>query len=557
MRKIKLLFSVFIVFVVACLFFSGSFLAFANPDIELNDHTEEIYLIKGDLETIKTHGLQRISITSPDIADIADLQEDNVLMIGKQPGHTPVFVWDQYGKRNLIVRVFDDDLGFVKDRLETLLAKADIKGIKLDINQSEGKVILSGNVAPKKKEEFEKLIGAFGSSIMNFVKPIGEEDLIQIDAMIAELNTTLSKVMGFDWTSALAYTETLPNKTIDGWGDYFKIGEFKRSTQIISTINALITEGKGRVLSKPKLVTETGKDASFLVGGEIPIVTTSTTATAITENVTYRSYGVNLTINPTITDDNRVDIKLTISISDIDASNAVGDKAAFTTRNAQTQLLLDNGQTVVLAGLLKQNKGETITRIPILSDVPVMGALFRKKSSSPNSETELVVSLTPTILKSSKSLAQKAKESERKVVIISKPTASQSESSQFSSITVESPSGSASSIGDQAMNTSTFVPKEMVSYIRDVQEKIAQTVIYPEMARQYGWEGTVKLDLSINYDGTLKSVIVKESSGHDVFDYDAVNTAQKLSPYSVFPPEIDSEQINITIPIVYSLKNSL
>jgi len=219
--------------------------------------------------------------------------------------------------------------------------------------------------------------------------------------------------------------------------------------------------------------------------------------------------------------------------------------------------LLDNGQTVVLAGLLKENKGQTITRIPILSDVPVLGAMFRKKTNSPNTETELVVSLTPTILKSSKSLAKKAKEDERKVVIISKPSVSQGESSQFSTITVESPSGAPASIGDQAINTSTFVPKEMVSYIRDVQEKIAQSVIFPEMARQYGWEGTVKLDLSINYDGTLKSVIVKESSGHDVFDYDAVNTAQKLSPYSVFPPEIDSEQINITIPIVYSLKNSL
>jgi protein TonB len=95
----------------------------------------------------------------------------------------------------------------------------------------------------------------------------------------------------------------------------------------------------------------------------------------------------------------------------------------------------------------------------------------------------------------------------------------------------------------------------LTEYVGEVQRKLSQAIIYPEEARQYGWEGTVKLGVLILNDGTLAFVLVKESSGHDVFDEVALNTAKKLAPFAPFPPDTDLKELNVTIPIVYSLGN--
>ncbi len=93
----------------------------------------------------------------------------------------------------------------------------------------------------------------------------------------------------------------------------------------------------------------------------------------------------------------------------------------------------------------------------------------------------------------------------------------------------------------------------MTEYVNDVQRKISQSIMYPQEARQYGWEGTVKLGVLILNDGTLAFALVKESSGHDIFDEGALNTTKRLAPFSAFPPDTDLQELNMTIPIIYSL----
>jgi len=256
-------------------------------------------------------------------------------------------------------------------------------------------------VLDQKKDAYEQILGPFSNYVFNYVEEYS--DLIQIDVQISELNTTLQKALGIDWNTGadgmiLTYEETMP--VIDGSvKDLFKIGDFKRTSAIQAIVTALIAEGEARVLSKPSIVVKNDEPASFLVGGEIPVrsTTTSTGGSSVQENVDYTSYGIDVKVTPKIIGE-KIEVKLAVGIRDIDASNAVGENVAFTSRTADTILFLDDGQTIVLAGLIKHNKAETVTGVPFLRRIPVIGFLFRNKNWPADTEQEVVISLTPRIV---------------------------------------------------------------------------------------------------------------------------------------------------------------
>ena len=99
-------------------------------------------------------------------------------------------------------------------------------------------------------------------------------------------------------------------------------------------------------------------------------------------------------------------------------------------------------------------------------------------------------------------------------------------------------------------------PSNIDEYVRAVQQKIAQAIVYPQEAERAGREGTVRLSLLILSDGTLATAMVRESSGYEIFDEYTLNTARKLAPYSSFPSNTDLRELNVTIPVVYSLKKN-
>lgn len=559
--------------------------------------TKDIWLIKGELETIKTNSLTRVSITNPDITDVTRTASDHVLLLAKQAGQTTLFIWDAAGKKMYNIYVTDENLARAKSRLGQLLNEAGLGGISLEINDKEGKLMLLGKVPTAKKEIFKKLTDPFTANIIDLTEEKTQEDLVQIDAQILELNSSYAKNMGIEWTSALSWKETLPTFNVNAPTDFLKIGNFLRADPITAKINALITEGKGRILSRPKLVCASGKEARFLVGGEIPISTTTTSSGGtVQENVQFRPYGVNLTVTPTIKD-TKVNILLNIYVTDIDASNKVGNNVAFTTRTAQTELYLEDGQTVILAGLIKNSQNQTIKRIPIFSDIPILGAVFRTRLNSPaNTETELVITLKPTILTSENmnpasgqmspvakvDLGRSAEElkstgSQKALTTLSpgqrassqasmpsaaqpaqgqtaqKSTAEQQETTDVSA-TSEAKISSASEPAASEFNK--VIPATVGNYVRTIQESIARKIMYPQEAREKGWMGTVKLSLRILEDGTLAFATIKESSGYEVFDEDALSTAKSLAPYSAFPSELTVRELTITLPIVYSLKDT-
>ena len=544
-----------------------------------NNYTgyEEIQVLKGDMYTLSTKNLVRVSVTDPSIADINDAKPAKITLMGKQPGQTALFVWDESGKKTYVVRVVDEDLDLVRTRIAGLLDSAGITGVTIENNYHEGKVVLSGDIPEDKIPVLDKIVDPLSDRVINFVKQEAVKDLIQIDMQVTELSTTLSKVLGVDWTASSGSTGGVASSTSSAlnpawteanlptsgkFKDLLKLGDFSRTSSLVATVNALITEGKAKVLSKPRLVVVNGKEATFLVGGEIPIRTTTTSSSgggSISNNVEFKEYGVSMAITPTI-NDGKVDIVLNVEISDVDQATqkAIGSAdVAFTTRSAQTQLRLDDRQTIVLAGLIKKRDNLNVDRVPFLGSIPILGLLFRSTNRSP-SETEVVISLTPTIIHGSKPAPAPAP---APVVVAppppEPPVVIKKDDIPSEPIPAQEKAPEGPIITKNAASGSVMVPEALQPYARAVQEKISSAIAYPYEAQQNGWQGTVKLSLIVRKDGSLRDVIVKESSGYDVFDKDAVNTAQILAPYDPFPESITEEQLTITIPIVYSLDSFL
>src|SRR3989338_374017 len=125
--------------------FGFSFAVLTSVGAEAIDTTtaKEVYLIKGELVSLTTDGLERISVTHPEVADILKADEEEILMVGQSVGQTTLFVWDKQGKRSLTVHLFSQDLKLVKSRLETLFKAADIVEAVLEIDGREGKVVIA------------------------------------------------------------------------------------------------------------------------------------------------------------------------------------------------------------------------------------------------------------------------------------------------------------------------------------------------------------------------------------------------------------------------------
>ena len=170
-----------------------------------------------------------------------------------------------------------------------------------------------------------------------------------------------------------------------------------RNSLVDLELSALQSEGKGEVISSPRVITANGKQAAIEQGREIPFQNaTSSGATA----VQFKKAVLSLNVTPQITPDNRVIMDLAVT-NDSQGANVAqsggGSAPAIDTRKVTTQVLVDNGQTVVLGGIYEQTSNDSVTKVPLLGDVPLLGALFRTKSKVQN-KTELLIFITPKIL---------------------------------------------------------------------------------------------------------------------------------------------------------------
>jgi len=364
--------------------------------------------------------ISRVSLTSSDIADALVTSPNQLLVHGKLPGTISMFVWDRAGAIRRYEVMVQRDLARLSEQVTALFP-----GEQIAVESNGKNIVLSGKVS--NKDVIEKAINVASGYVDKREEVV---TLLQL-AQGAPTNQVLLRVR-FAEVSRSAMTQlgvtlfTGPNgshnwvgrSTTEQFGDqprfnnddpinpklvfsdFLNLFLFNQKEQIGAVIKALQTSGKFQSLAEPNLVAESGKEASFLAGGEFPIPVAQGSGANLAISVMFKEFGIRLNFTPTVNGD-RVHLKVRPEVSTLDFGNAVvlnGFRIpALTTRRTETELELQNGQTFAIAGLLNNTVSSTMQKIPGIGDIPILGLLFKSKAAQKD-QTELVVMITPEIL---------------------------------------------------------------------------------------------------------------------------------------------------------------
>jgi len=514
----------------------------------VDDSAEEVRCFVGEAKLLPVNKPIRVAIGNPAIADVANVTNSEVTINPKAVGSTTFIVWDNYGEQAYRLKVFSEDTSLIKRRVDNMLSKLNLPGISSKAEDEEGKVVLLGTVkSSQDKEKIATALGSLKDKLVDLVTIKEEETSLEIDVQVVEVNSGYQDQLGFTWPGSINFTEVgspgLNAAAGTTWGKVFHVSDLFRGTGATAApftlkLDALIQEGKARILSRPRLSCQSGKEAKLVVGGEVPVLsgsvtpgTSGSTSVGATSggSVEYKEYGIILSINPTLEEASRIHLNLNVIVSELGDQVSTTYALAYkmTKRTATTELFLNDGETMVIGGLIKKKNKEVVRKVPWLSNLPVVGAVFRQKTVQQGwtddlnniNDTELFITLTPKVVAQAKA-QEELKE---------KPPAAPS-----------------------PVNLDTSNP--ILNYSRIIQKKILANLVYPVQAKEAGFQGTVKLSLRLSYQGELLDAKIKESSTHQLLDDDALNTAQKIAPYPPFPPAIKADDIWVDIPIIYQLK---
>ena len=219
--------------------------------------------------------------------------------------------------------------------------------------------------------------------------------LIEIAIEITEINNNKAKEFGIKWVDEIS-TGELFIQSEAGNSIYPSLVEFNdwvRYTPLSAKLKLLQESGSAQVLSNPKLVTKSGTKARFLVGGEFPIAVSGVSG----GNVEWKEYGIIMEILPKILPEDKIDISIETELSRLDWANAVQGLPNIAKRQARSNVILKNQQTIVIAGLIENYKDKKSSGIPILSDIPLLGTLFKNTKIIDN-KTNVLIFVTPKIV---------------------------------------------------------------------------------------------------------------------------------------------------------------
>jgi pilus assembly protein CpaC len=528
-------------FGLLCLITFITILPFKSYSASVAD--DEIKLYLGQAQIVPVSSPKRIAIGNPSIADVVNVTKSELTINPKAAGNTTLVVWDNFGEQSYRLKVFVEDTLIIKKRIDNLLSKLNLPGIQSKAEDEEGKVLLLGNVKnAKDKERVATALVQVKDKIIDLITVKEEEAVIEIDVQVIELQKGSQDTLGFTWPGSMTLTEVgSPGIQAAGtvWGKLFKVANESRAAFTLK-IDALIQEGKARILSRPRLSCQSGKEAKLVVGGEVPVLSgtvtpnsSGSTGTGATTNgsVEYKEYGIILNVKPLLEDSGRIHLGLDVSVSEIGDQVQTEYALAYklTKRTATTELFLDDGQTMAIGGLIKQNTAEDLKRVPWLSDIPVLGALFRQRTKNVGfnsnlnqpQDTELFITLTPRV--------------------ISRQMVGQNEIVSTEPVSLS------------PVSREEYPTDPVITYSKIVQKRILDGFSYPSTARQAGFQGTVKLSLKLSHQGNLLDLKLKDPSGYRILDDDALNTAQKAAPYPPFPPTIKEQEFWVDIPIIYQL----
>lgn len=495
---------------------------------------ERLEIRLGELRTLPVKELTRVAIGDPKIADVSVVNSHELLIIPKGVGETTLMLWDGGGSRRLVLAVSDPEPSKLSASLVALLAEPDFS--KTQVKVDGDKIFLTGHVPSEQAHErLQRMIDSFPNTI-NLVQkpgkaPAAAEKMIELQVHILEMEKNFTDKLGVDWVNSLSASETpfeapsnTDNSLSERFADIFRVGSFSRSG-LSFVLNAVISQGKGRLLAAPNLVTSSGKPATSFAGIEIPVVSsTSVSAGVVTQSVAFKNVGVTLDITPTIVerpDGDRIVTSLSAKISSVDTGTSIVVSGTtvpgFKTRQVKTEIETRPEEAIVISGLLQNEEGRSEAKVPGLGNMPVLGYLFKSRDVK-QTQTELVITVTPRLVKD---------QAEAKADDLAL---------------------------DQALTNAEVagsVNNPQLRYALQIQGNIAKAIRYPQREKELSLGGTVKVKLHLFSDGTLGRAVVSSSSGIEALDAEALKAAESQAPYPRFPSDFAGRELWLEVPVIF------
>jgi pilus assembly protein CpaC len=390
-------------------------IAIAGSSIVYAGENDSVNLTVGRSTVVATAtAISRVSLTSADVADALVTSSNELLINGKNPGTISMFVWDRAGAIHKYEINVQRDLNRLSDQLKELFP-----GEKIAAQSSGKSVVLSGVVSAQAVAEKAMSVAAGyvdkKEDVVSLLQvvPNGASNQVLLKVRFAEVSRNAMSQLGASLFTAgykdyigRSATDQIPAPTFDYksgglvFSDYLNLFVFDAKDGLGAVLKALQTKGLFQSLAEPNLVAQSGKEASFLAGGEFPIPVAQASGANIAISIMFKEFGIRLNFLPTIVG-NRVQIHVRPEVSTLDFNNAVVLQGfripALSSRRAETDVDLESGQTFAIAGLLNNTLTSSLQKMPGIGDIPVLGNLFRSKVAN-KENTELVVMITPEIL---------------------------------------------------------------------------------------------------------------------------------------------------------------
>jgi pilus assembly protein CpaC len=365
-----------------------------------------------------TERLKRVSVTDPAVADALVVTPTQVLVNGLSPGEVSLLIWDESERsRSFDLRV-DVDITAASEEIHRLFPNEQI-----NVTPSRSAIVLSGHVTTEDvAKHAAALASAYSKNVVNVLTfgPVGAEEVL-LEVKFAEVDRTALTQLGFNLLSTgsgntIGSTTTGQFGGVTGNGSITDTGSsspFPNSATVSNVLNlfffnpqvhlgavieALKTQNLLQILSEPNLIAMNGKEASFLAGGEFPFPVAQQNASGIaTVTIQFREFGVRLKFTPVIQPNGNIHLHVAPEVSTLDFADAVTVAGttipAISTRKADTEFELQDGQSFVIAGLIDNRVTNVDNKVPGLGDLPIIGNFFKSKSDQ-KSNSELMVLCT-------------------------------------------------------------------------------------------------------------------------------------------------------------------
>jgi pilus assembly protein CpaC len=349
--------------------------------------------------------IERISVANGDLAEAVAVKPNEILINGKAAGETSLIVWQLNGARliyDLTVRISNARLDAVRQQVAR-----DFPHEEINVTFENDTAFVRGTVKDVTAADRVMAIAATLGKAVNLlnVQVPSVEPQVVLKVRFANVDRSASMQLSVNFLSN-AFNQATQIGTGgllgNGIGSAVNILLQRRDINLTAAIQALASKNLLEMLAEPNLLAISGQQASFLAGGEFPFPMVQPSAGGSAISIMWREYGVRLNFLPQVTPRGTIRLKVAPEVSSLDYTNSVTVQGvtvpALSSRRVQTDVELESGQSFIIAGLLDNSTSESLSKIPGISSIPVIGKLFQSKQTQKNN-SELMVIITPEVVR--------------------------------------------------------------------------------------------------------------------------------------------------------------